>query len=110
MEGRGSTERDTSWAELVCSARQLLHVHTHTWPRMMYAPAYQPVAIYKHRRKRIREGVGGGESDRDGTIGQPGRGMKKERGPARGKRDGMGWNRERERENEKKREGTRGCT
>ena len=28
-------------------------------------------------------------SDREGTMGQPGRGMKKERGPARGKRDGM---------------------
>lgn len=89
----------------MCSARQLLHVHTHTWPRMMYAPAYQPVAIYKHRRKRIREGVGGGESDRDGTIGQPGRGMKKERGPARGKRDGM---EQRERERMKRREKERG--
>ena len=28
-------------------------------------------------------------SDREGTMGQPGRGMKKERGSARGKRDGM---------------------
>lgn len=68
QEGRAREGRYREIHRGGISVLQLLHVHTHTWPRMMYAPAYQPVAIYKHRRKRIR----GGESDRDGTMGQPG--------------------------------------
>ena len=49
--------------------------------RMMYAPAYQPVAIYKHRRKRIPQW---GRA-RDGAMDQPGRAMKKERWTSPGK-------------------------